>query len=319
MFLPKLKRVVLGTVDDIAVNHIFAFAAALSYYFVLGFFPALIALAAVVAFLPIPDLFNTIVATLARIAPPESMGLIRRIVADVISPNRGALLSFGLLGSIWTTSSGFSTLIEAVNVAYNVPETRPWWKTRLIALELVFIVGTLVTLAFAFMIVGPRFGEFLAANLGLSHVFAVVWPILRYAFAVSFIVLAVEIVYFFAPNVRQRFTSSLAGALIAVVGWIALSDLLSWYFRSFAHLNKTYGVLGGGVALLTWLYWSGFIILLGAEVNSEIIQLHDGTLALKSPPPPRVRPTLSTTADAAQPVHEPSHGRTTERESTALK
>ena len=306
MSFGKLKRAVLGTVNDIAVNHIFSFAAALSYYFVLGFFPALIALAAVVAYLPIPNLFDTIVANLARVAPPESMGFIRRIVADVITPSRGALLSFGLLGSLWTTSSGFATLIEAVNVAYDVPETRPWWKTRLLALQLVFIVGTLVTLAFAFMIVGPRFGEFLAAHLGLSHVFAAVWPILRYAFAVSFTVLAVEVVYFLAPNIKQGFTSSLPGAVVAVVGWIALSDALSWYFRAFAHLNKTYGVLGGGVALLTWLYWSGFIILLGAELNSEIIQQRgDGTLSLKQPPPPRERPTLATTADAAQPVSEP--------------
>ncbi len=306
MFLRKLKRVVLGTVNDIANNHIFSFAAALSYYFVLGFFPALIALAAVVAYLPIPDLFNTVVFTLARVAPPESMGLIRRIVSDVISPSRGALLSFGLLGSLWTCSSGFSTLIEAVNVAYDVPETRPWWKTRFLAVELVFIVGTLVTLAFAFMIVGPRFGEFLAAHLGLSHAFAVIWPVLRYVVAVSFIVLAVEIVYFFAPNIRQEFTASLPGACVAVVSWILLSDGLSLYFRKFAHLNRTYGVLGGGVALLTWLYWSGFIILLGAEINSEIIQQRgDGTLPLKQPPPSKVKPTMATTADTAQPVNEP--------------
>jgi membrane protein len=307
----KLIRVLRGTVDDIAVNHIFSFAAALSYYFVLGLFPALIALAAIVGYLPIPDLFNTIVNTLARAAPPESIGLIRRIVTDVITPRRGALLSFGLVGALWTCSSGFATLIEAVNVAYGVPETRPWWKTRMLALELVFIVGTLVMLAFAFMIVGPRFGEFLAGYLGLSHVFAVIWPVLRYVSAVSFIVLAFEIVYFFAPNIKHRFVSSLPGAVVAVVSWILLSDALSLYFRKFAHLNRTYGVLGGGVALLTWLYWSGFIILIGAELNSEIIQQSgDGTLSLKQPPPAKVRPTLATTADTAQPVNEPEERKT---------
>jgi len=306
MRLHKVWRVIKGTVDDIAVNHIFSFAAALSYYFVLAFFPALIALAAIVGYLPIPDLFNTIVNNLARVVPPESIGLIRRVVADVITPSRGALLSFGLLGSLWTCSSGFATLIEAVNVAYDVPETRPWWKTRLLALELVFIVGTLVTLAFAFMIVGPEFGKFLAAHLGLSHAFADVWPILRYVLAVCFTVLAVEVIYFLAPNVKQRSTSCLAGAVVAVVSWILLSDALSLYFRKFAHLNRTYGVLGGGVALLTWLYWSGFIILLGAELNSEIIQQRgDGTLSLAQPPPEKVRPTLATTADTAQPVDEP--------------
>jgi membrane protein len=306
MRLQKLKRVLRGAANDIAVNHIFSFAAGLSYYFVLAFFPALIALAAIVAYLPIPNLFNTIVSTLAQVAPPESMGLIRRIVANVISPSRGALLSFGLVGTLWTCSSGFATLIEAVNVAYDVPETRSWWKTRLLAIELIFVVGTLVTLAFAFMIVGPEFGTFLAGQLGLAHAFAAVWPILRYALAISFIVLAVEVVYFLAPNVKERFTSSLPGAVVAVLGWILASDGLSLYFRKFAHLNKTYGVLGGGVALLTWLYWSGFIILVGAELNSEIIQEGgDGTLQLKQPPPAKVRPALATTADAAQPVSGP--------------
>jgi membrane protein len=305
MTLLQIKRVIAGTVNDIADNHILSFAAALSYYFVLAFFPALIALAAIVAYLPIPDLFNTIISTMARVAPPESMGLISRIASDVISPSRGAFLSFGLLGTLWTCSSGFAEMIEALNVAYDVPETRPIWKTRLLAVGLIFVIGTLVTLAFAFMIVGPRFGEFMARHLGLSWAFALIWPILRYVLAVSFTIVAIVQLYLLAPNLKQRVTSCLPGAVLAVVGWIFLSDGLSLYFRIFAQLNRTYGVLGGGIALLTWLYWSGFLILLGAELNSEIIQqCGDGTLALKQPPPPKVKPVMATTADAASPADD---------------
>jgi len=311
MALRRIKRVVIGTVNDIVGNHILSFAAALSYYFVLAFFPALIALAAIVAYLPVPDLFNTIVGTIARVAPPETMGLIRRIVSDVISPSRGALLSFGLAGALWTCSSGFSEIIEALNVAYDVPETRPLWKTRLLAFELVFLIGSLVTLAFALMIVGPQFGAFLARRLGLSWAFALLWPTVRYVLAVSFTIVAMVQLYLIAPNLRQRFASCLPGAVLAVTGWILLSDALSLYFRKFAHLNKTYGVLGGGVALLTWLYWSGFLILLGAELNSEIIQQRgDGTLQLKQPPPPKVKPIPATTADAAAPVEDPGRAKT---------
>ena len=303
MSLVRIKRVIVGTVNDVNLNHILAFAAALSYYFVMAFFPALIALAAILAYLPVPNLFNTIVATMARVVPPESMGLIRKIVADVISPSRGALLSFGLVGTLWTCSSGFAAMIEALNVAYDVPETRPLWKTRLLAIQLTFIVGTLVTFAFTFMILGPRFGEFLANQLGMSRVYAVIWPVLRYVLAVTFIVIAVEGLYYMGPNLKQKYAALLPGAVLAVVGWILLSDGLSLYFHKFAHLNKTYGVLGGGVAFLTWLYWSGFLILLGAELNSEIIQQGgDGTLSLKQPPPQKVRPVAATTADAAQPA-----------------
>src|ERR1017187_6589764 len=141
------------------------------------------------------------------------------------------------------------------------------------AFELTFLIGILVALAFTFIIAGPHFGSFLAAHLGLSWEFALLWPLLRQVLAAIFIVLAVEGLYFLAPNVKQSFASSLPGAVFSVIGWILLSDGLSLYFQKFAHLNKTYGVLGGGIALLVWLYWSSFVILLGAELNSEILQL----------------------------------------------
>jgi len=306
----KFKRVVAGVTNDINVNHIFSFAAALSYYFVLALFPALITLAAVMAYLPVPDLFNTIVQTIGRVAPPESMGLIRKVVSDVVVPH-GTLLSLGLLGTLWTCSSGFTTLIEALDVAYDVPETRSLWRTRLLSIQLTLVVGTLVTLAFAFMVIGPEIGGYLARRVGLTREFAILWPMVRWLMAVSFIVLAVEALYLMAPNVRQRFMHTLPGAVIAVLGWLALSYGLSFYFGKFDHLNKTYGVLGGAIALLMWMYWSGFLMLAGAELNSEIIQQRgDGTLPLKKAPPPKVKPTLATTADAAQPVPEtPAEGR----------
>ncbi len=305
MLLGRVKRVIVGTANDVVLNHVLSFAASLSYYFVMAFFPALIALAAIVAYLPVPDLFNTIVSTLARVVPPESMGLIRKIVADVITPSRGAFLSFGLIGTVWTCSSGFSAMIEALNVAYDVPETRPWWKTRLLAIELIFIIGVFVTLAFTFMILGPRFGQFLAERTGVAPVYAMIWPVLRYVLAITFIVIAVDALYFLAPNLKQRSVDILPGALLAVVGWMLLSSGLSVYLHKFAHLNKTYGVLGGGIAFLIWLYWSGFLILLGAELNSEIIQeCGDGTLLLKQPPPDKVKPIAATTADAALPVQK---------------
>jgi membrane protein len=297
------RNAVVGTVQDLMRNHTLAFAAALSYYFVMAFFPALIALAAIIAYLPIPDLFNTIVSTLSRVMPPESMGLVRKIVSQIITPNRGALLSFGLAGTLWSASGGFASMIEALNVAYDIPETRPMWRTRLIALELTFEVGTLILIAFTVMILGPGFGQYLASHLGLSWVFAMVWPYLRYTLAVAFIVLAIEGLYFIAPNLKQRFRDTLPGAIVAVVGWILLSAGLSFYIHHFAKLNKTYGVLGGGIALLIWMYWSSFAILVGAELNSEIIQQRgDGKLTLKRPPPEKVHPHLATTAEEARPA-----------------
>jgi membrane protein len=298
MRLGQCKRVLLNVASDVNQNHIFSFAAALSYYFVLAFFPALIVLATIVGYLRIPNLFNTIVEAMARVVPPQSMGLVQSVAQDVTSRNHAALLSFGLLGTLWTCSSGFATMIEALNVAYNVTETRPAWKTRLLALALTFLIGFLVFFAFTFIIVGPRFGEFLAAHLGLSREFALLWPMSQHVFAAVAIVLAVEGLYFLAPDVKQTFVSSLPGAVFSVIGWILLSDGLSLYFQKFAHLNRTYGVLGGGVALLVWLYWSSFLVLLGAELNSEILHLKgDAGFALQPPARPELRSKAATTAN----------------------
>src|SRR5215472_10630695 len=134
-------------------------AAALSYYFVLSLFPALIFLSAVVAYLPVPDLFNQALGLMARFLPADSMGLVRRVLSDVITPNRGTFLSVGILGTLWASSGGFSAAIEALNIAYGVQDDRPFWKTRPLAVGLAIVVGILMLVALSVMMVGPRFGE----------------------------------------------------------------------------------------------------------------------------------------------------------------
>jgi membrane protein len=287
--------VLKNAIVDVGRNHTMAFAAGLSYYFVLSLFPALIALSAVVGFLPVPNLFSQILTLMARFVPADSMGVVRYVAHDVISPHRGALLSFGLIGALWTASTGFAGMIEALNVAYNVPETRPYWKTRGLALLMTFLVGGLLLVALAMMLVGPRFGEWMAGALHVSFLWARIWPVLRWAVSGTFIVLAVESMYFLAPNVKQSFWHTLSGAVFAVAAWLALSYALGIYFQRFANLNRTYGALGGAIALMTWLYWSSIVILMGAEINGEVLQARgDGTLPLKQAPPEKVKPKTAT-------------------------
>src|SRR5204863_4225016 len=132
----RIKHALLRTYGDVLRNHTMQMAAALSYYFVLSLFPALLFLSAIVAFLPLPDLFNQALAMMARFLPSDSMGLVRRVLSDVITPNRGTFLSFGILGTLWAASGGFSAAIEALNIAYDVQDDRPFWKTRPLAVVL---------------------------------------------------------------------------------------------------------------------------------------------------------------------------------------
>jgi len=286
----SIKTALTRTYADVLRNHTLQMAAALSYYFVLSLFPSLIFLSAVVAYLPVPNLFEQALGMMARFLPADSMGLVRRVLADVITPNRGAFLSFGILGTLWTASGGFAAAIEALNIAYDVQDDRPFWKTRPLAIALAMITGSLLLLALSVMIVGPRFGQWLAIRVHLSGVFVLLWPYIHWSIAIGFTVLAVEALYFLAPNVRQRFLATLPGAVLAVGCWLALSYLLGMYFRHFANFNKTYGTLGAAIALMTWLYWTGFAMLLGAELNAELAKISkEGRIQEKHEPPPITR------------------------------
>lgn len=263
-------------------DHMWVFAAGLSYYFVLSFFPALIALSAIVSLLPLPNLFNPTIAFMSRVIPPDTIGIVNQILHDLMNPHRGALLSFGIVSTLWTASSGFSAMIEALNVAYAVPETRPFWKTRGLSVLMVLLLGGLLLIALAAMVVGPEFGGWLARVLHVS-LLAGIWPWVRWTVSVAFIVAAVESIYLLGPNLKQRVVHTLVGAVFAVILWLALSYALGIYFQRFAHFNRTYGALGGVIALMIWMYWSSFVILLGAAINGQALQSTQATLPLKQP------------------------------------
>jgi membrane protein len=285
--LRKLKSVVARTYTDVQRNHTLQMAAALSYYFVMALFPALIFLSAIVAFLPLSGLFGQALDLMSRFIPPDGMVLVRKVIGDVVTPNRAAFLSLGLLGTLWTASGGFAAAIEALNIAYDAEETRPFWRTRPLAMILTLVIGLLLLIALATMIVGPHFGEWLASRIHLSQVWLWAWPYIHWTLSVSFTVLAVEALYFLAPSVKQRFLATLPGALLSVGFWIALSYLLGIYFRTFANFNKTYGTMGAGIALMVWLYWTGFAMLVGAELNAELAKrTKDGPIEQKKDDPP---------------------------------
>ena len=287
MYSVTIRHVLLQTCRDVVRNHTLHMAAALSYYFALSLFPALILLSAILAYLPVPNLFEHALCFMARLLPADSMGLIGRVLGDVVTPNREFVLSFGLLGTLWATSRGFAAAIEALSMAYDVRDDRPFWETSALAVGLAFTTGSLIVVALLVMVVGPHFGDWLAGMVNLSGVFVPLWPYARWTVAVGFVVMAIEILYFFAPNVRQQFRDTLPGAVFAMVCWIVLSCLLEEYFRHFPSFNKTYGTLGAAIALMVWLYWTGFAILLGAELNAELAKVNEKSKArseLKSEP-----------------------------------
>jgi len=271
-----VRRVLLQMYDDVGQNHTWNMAAALSYYFVLSLFPALVLLSAIVAYLPVPNLFAQALGFMALLVPSDSMGLIRRVLSDVITSNRKFILSFGILGTLWTCSRGFAAVIDALNMAYKVKDDRSFWKTGLLSIGLSLRTGFLTLVTVSVMVVGPQFGEWLAGRAHLSGFLVPLWPYIRWTIAIGFAVVAIEVLYFLGPNVKQSFRDTLPGAVLAVACGIGLSSLLGGYFRHFGAFNKTYGTLGAAIALMVWLYWTGFAMLLGAELNAGLAKVNGG-------------------------------------------
>ncbi len=261
-----IKRSLVTIYNDVYDEHIFVFAAGLSYYFVLSLFPLLVSMASLLGYVPIPHLFEGLLSLMAKLVPGDGMSLVRNILTQV-SHEHAHFLTFGLLFTIWTASSGFAAAIDGLNLVHRVRETRPVWKMRPIALVLTLVAGSLLLVAVGLMVEGTSLGTSFTEKFDLNPTLLATWRYFRFSIAVIFAVLAVQLLYHFGPNVKQRFRDSLVGAIIAVVTWVGLSYLLGFYFRHFESLNKTYGPLGAAIGLYLWFYLSGFAILLGGEIN----------------------------------------------------
>ena len=270
----KIQQVLITIYNDIYDEHLFVFAAGLSYYFVLSLFPLLVSLAALLGYVPIPQLFEGLLTLMARLVPGNGMTLVRTIVSDV-GHKQTHFLTLGLVFTLWTASSGFAAIIDGLDLVYRVRETRPVWKTRPIALGLTLLAGSLLLVAVSLMVEGTNIGTWVTLRFSLDPGVLAAWRYLRWGIAIAFAVLAVELVYHFGPDVKQRFRHSLPGAIVAVASWIGLSYLLGLYFQHFESLDETYGPLGAAIGLYVWFYLSGFAILFGGEINFLVGELRN--------------------------------------------
>jgi membrane protein len=281
----RLKRAMGATYNDVLRHHTFQASAALSYYFVLAIFPGLMLFSAALRTFPLPGVFNHVLALMARLLPPQTTHLVRSVVAGAVASQRNAWISVGTLGLLWVTSAAFDALIEALDIAYAVNDPRPLWKTRLIAIGLGTVTGVLLTSALTVMILGPRFAGWLGNQIPLPQAFVLLWPLVHWVVAIAFTVLSVEVVYFLAPNVKQRFVATLPGAVLSVGSWLGLSYLLGFYFRHFSNYDRIYGTLGGFIVFMIWLYWTSFFLLVGAELNAELAkESSKGAILARNPP-----------------------------------
>jgi len=248
----------------------FVVAAALSFYFLLSLIPLLFLFSSLLAYLPIPDVSDHLLDLLATFVPPEAMVFVSKAVGSVLTPHGGGVLSLSILGYLWSASGGFSAMIEALDIAYDVRISRPWWKDRLQALLLTVTTGGLFYASLLLLIAGSSFGKLLTNALLVPAAFAPIWPGVRLVLTFTTFLLAMMVLYVLGPNTKISFRSALPGALLAIAGWLAGSFGLTFYLKHFADYDLTYGSLGAVVVLMLWFYIIAIAMLVGAEVNARL-------------------------------------------------
>ena len=258
---------------EIEEDKVFGRAAELSYYFLLALFPFLIFLTSVIGLVLGSGtgtrhmLFNY----LARIMPPSAFQLIDSTMYQVSASSTGGKLSFGLLAALWAASNGLTAITDSLNQAYDLKESRPWWKQRLVSITLTIALSVLINGALVLVVAGGKIAEWLAAHYGLGPVFPMTWKIIQWPVVFACMVLAFALIYYFAPDFREQAWKWLTpGAAIGVVLWLLVSLGFRVYLHFFNSYNATYGSLGAVIILMLWLYFSGAAVLIGGEVNSEI-------------------------------------------------
>lgn len=258
------------TGKEMLADNCFGLAAQLSYYFFLALFPALLFLVAIVSFIPVEGLLDSITGTLARVAPSEVITIVKDQILKIAHDKNGGLLTLGMLGTIWSTSSGVDAIIDTLNVAYDIEEGRPWWRRKATALGLTIALAVFIVLSFTLVVAGPTLAEKVADWFHLGAAFEWTWKIAQWPVVFGLVSLAIALVYYFAPDARQDWIWITPGSIFATALWLLVSLGFRFYVTNFGSYNATYGTIGGVIVLLLWLYMSSLAVLAGAELNAEI-------------------------------------------------
>jgi membrane protein len=246
--------------DDIS-----GLAAQLAYFFLLSLFPLLIFLVTLLPYFSMTQEY--LLSFIKDYAPGETMVLIETSLTDIMEKN-GKLLSFGAIATLWSASNGIHAIVVAFNKAYDVLENRSFLVERGIAVLLT--VGMILVIAVALLlpVFGKQIGMFLFSEFGLSEQFLSVWNALRWVFSSLFLFVVFTGLYWIAPNKKLTCLSAVPGSIFATLGWVFTSLAFSFYVGNFANYSATYGSIGAIIVLMIWFYLSGFIIIVGGEINA---------------------------------------------------
>ena len=269
--LAVAKRTFHSFMEDNLVSR----AAELGYYFLFALFPTLISVSAIFGLVVRSgDLYLKLLNYLALVVPPDAFKIVLETFNQTTTHSSGGKLVFGLAAALWSASVGFSAIQDTLNIVYKVRETRPYWKVKGAAILVTVLLSILVVLTLSCFLTGGLVATWLRHHIGqaqLAMLAATLTRVVALTIAASLWVLIFAVIYYFAPDVpKKRWRWFTPGAAFGILGWILASIILRVYLHYFNSYSVTYGSLGAVIILLTWFYITGLMLLIGAEINSEI-------------------------------------------------
>jgi membrane protein len=283
LFGYRVESLATRTFRETLDDDLLGLSAQTAYYFFFSLFPFLLFLAPVLSLVGNKQqTFDLFAQQLQQVVPSEGWSLIGTVIKDVVyAENAPGLMSIGAVLAIWAGSNVFSALMDALNAAYDVDETRRWWKRKLIAVVSVLVIGVAILISTTLILGGAKLSSWIADRLEISSALRTALGYLQVPIGIALLVSVAWLAFYYLPNIRQDKRQVLVGAVFTTMAWTIVTFGFRLYVTKFADYNATYGTIGGVIVLLTWMYFSMLVFLVGGEINSE---LHRGTGALSPRP-----------------------------------
>jgi membrane protein len=279
------KDIVLRTYQETQDDRLLALAAGVAFYALVALFPAIAAGVSFYALFADAGTIGKHLSLAAGIVPAEVLDMLRDEITRIGAKSDGKLTFGFLLGigiALWSANAGMKAIFDALNIIYDEQERRGLVRLNLISLFFTVSAIGAVLLAFGAIVVFPL----LLAEFGLSGADQPIIGYLRWPVIFVLVIVGPAVLYRYGPSRRPakwRWIS--VGSIFAASAWLAVSSLFSWYLGDFANYNATYGALGAVVGLMMWMWLSTIVVLVGAELNSEIEHQtsHDSTVGPEKP------------------------------------
>lgn len=241
-------------------------AAQLAYYLLFAMFPSLLFVAVLISALPMPKLFDDLMIYFEGVLPPQAFTVVRGALEQTATHRTGSLLSISILATLWAASSGMEAIISSLNAAYQAKSSRGWWRERILAIALTLGLTTFVIVSLVIVFFGGAITNSIAMRYGLGPFALIFWHVIQWPIAGVFVLFGLDLIYYLAPNIRQRWRWATPGAAMAVLAWLLASLGLRFYLTRFSNFNA-YGALGSFMVLMLWLYLTSAAILFGGVIN----------------------------------------------------